>query len=51
MPGPAYNLDIRANLIEKHSPPDILVHGLVTPEDVDRLFEMSVSVYPRDDHC
>ncbi|KAI0683838.1 fungal-specific transcription factor domain-containing protein, partial [Cytidiella melzeri] len=40
LPGPAYDLDIRANLIEQHSPPDILVHGLVTPEDVDRLFEI-----------
>ncbi len=38
--GPAYDLNIRANLIEQHSPPDILVHGLVTPEDVDKLFEM-----------
>lgn len=38
--GPAHDLKIRANLIEQHSPPDILVHGLVTPEDVDRLFEM-----------
>ncbi|KAI0338738.1 hypothetical protein BDW22DRAFT_1432263 [Trametopsis cervina] len=39
-PGPAFDLDIRANLIEQHSPPDILVHGLVTPEDVDKLFEI-----------
>ncbi|KAF7798317.1 hypothetical protein EIP86_009538 [Pleurotus ostreatoroseus] len=40
MPGPAYDLNIRANLIEQHSPPDILVHGLVTPQDVDKLFEI-----------
>uniref|UniRef100_A0A0W0G6S0 Xylanolytic transcriptional activator regulatory domain-containing protein n=1 Tax=Moniliophthora roreri TaxID=221103 RepID=A0A0W0G6S0_MONRR len=40
MAGPATDLDIRATLIEQHSPPEILVHGLVTPDDVDRLFEM-----------
>jgi hypothetical protein len=40
MPGPATDLNIRANLIEQHSPPEILVHGLVTPDDVDRLFEI-----------
>jgi len=27
-------------LIEKTSPPDILVHGLIAPEDVDKLFDM-----------
>lgn len=31
-------------LIEQHSPPEILVHGLVTPEDVDKLFEMQVTL-------
>lgn len=40
MPGPATDLKIRATLIEQHSPPDILVHGLVTPEDVDKLFDL-----------
>ncbi|KAJ4490612.1 putative fungal-specific transcription factor [Lentinula aciculospora] len=40
MPGPATDLDIRATLIEQHSPPEILVHGLVTPDDVDKLFEI-----------
>ncbi|KAF9267092.1 hypothetical protein L218DRAFT_955568 [Marasmius fiardii PR-910] len=40
MPGPATDLDIRATLIEQHSPPEILVHGLVTPDDVERLFEI-----------
>ncbi|KAF8881560.1 hypothetical protein BD779DRAFT_1545499 [Infundibulicybe gibba] len=40
MPGPATDLSIRAALIEQHSPPEILVHGLVQPADVDRLFEI-----------
>ena len=40
LPGPAQNLELRATLIEKNSPPDILVHGLITPEDVDKLFDM-----------
>lgn len=40
MPGPATDLSIRATLIEQHSPPEILVHGLVVPEDVDKLFEI-----------
>lgn len=40
MPGPATDLDIRAMLIEQHSPPEILVHGLVTPDEVDKLFEI-----------
>ena len=38
--GPATDLGIRASLIEQHSPPEILVHGLVKPEDVDKLFQM-----------
>jgi hypothetical protein len=29
----------RARLIEQHSPPEILVHGLVAPKDVDVLFQ------------
>jgi hypothetical protein len=40
--GPATDLGIRASLIEQHSPPEILVHGLVTPEDVEKLFQMCV---------
>ncbi|KAJ8522831.1 hypothetical protein ONZ45_g676 [Pleurotus djamor] len=40
MPGPATDLALRANLIEQYSPPEILVHGLVTPEDVDKLFDI-----------
>ncbi len=27
-------------MIESVSPPDILVHGLVTPDDVEKLFKM-----------
>ncbi|THH12044.1 hypothetical protein EW146_g7836 [Bondarzewia mesenterica] len=40
LPGPSQDLAQRAKLIEKNSPPDILVHGLITPEDVDKLFEI-----------
>ncbi|KAF9222143.1 hypothetical protein BS17DRAFT_818833 [Gyrodon lividus] len=40
MPGPANDLNIRKNLIERHSPPDIVLHGLVTSADVDKLFEI-----------
>ncbi|KAF7361496.1 hypothetical protein MSAN_01183000 [Mycena sanguinolenta] len=39
-PGPATNLGMRAQLIEQHSPPEILIHGLVVPEDVEKLFEI-----------
>ena len=42
MPGPATNLQERKMLIERHSPPEILVHGLVNAEDVEKLFEMWV---------
>lgn len=38
--GPASDLKIRAEIIEKDTPPEIVVHGLVTPDDVDKLFEM-----------
>ena len=34
---------MRASLINNQSPPDIVVHGLVTPEDVDKLFDMYVN--------
>ncbi|TFY50349.1 hypothetical protein EVG20_g11570, partial [Dentipellis fragilis] len=34
------DLALRAMLIDKSSPPDILVHGLVSPEDVDKLFDI-----------
>jgi hypothetical protein len=40
MPGPATDLRIRQRLLEQASPPEILLHGLVTPDDVDRLFDM-----------
>ncbi|KAF8836497.1 hypothetical protein BDN67DRAFT_1014656 [Paxillus ammoniavirescens] len=40
MPGPANDLNIRKNLIERHSPPDIVLHGLVTSVDVNKLFEI-----------
>ncbi|KAI0631459.1 hypothetical protein C8Q77DRAFT_1159249 [Trametes polyzona] len=39
-PGPAFNLGLRATMIESVSPPEILVHGLVTPDDVDKLFKI-----------
>lgn len=42
--GPASDLGIRASLIEQHSPPEILVHGLVTPDDVQKLFDMCVRI-------
>jgi hypothetical protein len=40
MPGPALNLGLRKSLIDKTSPPDILVHKLVTPDDVEKLFDI-----------
>lgn len=40
MPGPSRNLALRRSLIDKISPPDILVHKLVTPEDVEKLFDI-----------
>ncbi|KAJ6492304.1 fungal-specific transcription factor domain-containing protein [Mycena sanguinolenta] len=38
-PGPATDLNIRARLLE-HSAPEIIIHGIVVPEDVDKLFEI-----------
>jgi hypothetical protein len=40
MPGSALNLSFSKSLIDKRSPPDILVHKLVTPDDVEDLFDM-----------
>ncbi|KAK7682019.1 hypothetical protein QCA50_014983 [Cerrena zonata] len=40
VPGPAYDLRARADLIQQYSPPEIIVHGLVTPDDVTKLFEI-----------
>lgn len=39
-PGPATDLGLRRVMIERTMPPDILVHGLVTPEDVEELFKI-----------
>ncbi|KAI0710814.1 hypothetical protein C8Q76DRAFT_624091 [Earliella scabrosa] len=39
-PGPAFNLGLRATMIESVSPPEILVHGIVTPDDVEKLFKI-----------
>ena len=44
--GPAFDLNARESIIKRHSPPEILVHGLVTPEDVEKLFEMYVESPP-----
>ncbi|VDB86073.1 unnamed protein product [Peniophora sp. CBMAI 1063] len=38
--GPSSDLSKRMSLIDKTAPPDILVHGLVTPEDVEKLFQI-----------
>ncbi|CCL98870.1 uncharacterized protein FIBRA_00877 [Fibroporia radiculosa] len=40
MARPAFDLSIRASLIENHTPPEILTHGLLTPDDVDKLFDI-----------
>lgn len=40
MPGPVPNPSFYQPLIDKRSPPDILVHKLVTPDDVEKLFDM-----------
>jgi hypothetical protein len=37
--GPASDLTKRALLIERHSTPEILVHGLAVASDVDKLFD------------
>ncbi|GJJ14430.1 hypothetical protein Clacol_008694 [Clathrus columnatus] len=39
-PGPATDLNLRRVIAERTMPPDILVHGLVTPEDVEELFKI-----------
>ncbi|KAF9653763.1 hypothetical protein BDM02DRAFT_3153137 [Thelephora ganbajun] len=38
--GAATDLGLRASLIEQHTPPEILVHGLVTSTDVEKLFSI-----------
>jgi hypothetical protein len=40
LPGPSTNLSLRKSLIDKTRPPDILVHKLVTPDDVEKLFDI-----------
>lgn len=44
-PGPATNLRLRRVMVERTMTPDILVHGLVTPADVEELFKMSVRFF------
>ncbi len=40
--GPQANLQLRRLIVERQSPPDILLSGLITPDDVTALFEMYV---------
>ncbi|OJA14638.1 hypothetical protein AZE42_02677 [Rhizopogon vesiculosus] len=39
LPGPASNLNIRKTLVEQHTP-EIVVHGLVNDNDVEKLFDI-----------
>ncbi|KAF7373049.1 hypothetical protein MSAN_00512400 [Mycena sanguinolenta] len=39
-PRASNNLGMRAHLIEQHCLPEILIHGIVAREDVDKLFEI-----------
>ena len=41
-PGPQTNLQLRRLIVERQAAPEILLSGLVTPEDVAVLFEMCV---------
>ena len=43
-PGPQTNLQLRRLIVERQAAPEILLSGLVTPEDVGALFEMCVSL-------
>ncbi|KAH9914089.1 uncharacterized protein BXZ73DRAFT_92869 [Epithele typhae] len=43
LPGPHANLQLRRLIIERQAAPDILLSGLVTPEDATALFEMYVA--------
>ncbi|KAI0758853.1 hypothetical protein C8Q74DRAFT_1372764 [Fomes fomentarius] len=40
LPGPHANLQLRRLIVERQAAPDILLSGLVTPEDVTALFEI-----------
>ncbi|KAI0686308.1 hypothetical protein BC835DRAFT_1420504 [Cytidiella melzeri] len=39
-PGPSSNLDIRRLIVERQAAPDILLSGLITNEDVGKLFDI-----------
>ena len=40
--GPSANLDLRRLIIERQAAPDILLSGLVTYDDVGKLFDLFV---------
>ena len=40
MTSPTLDIGLRNSLFGEMSPPEILVHKLVTPDDVERLFDM-----------
>ncbi|RDX49727.1 hypothetical protein OH76DRAFT_1482841 [Lentinus brumalis] len=40
LPGPQANLQLRRLIVERQSPPDILLSGLITSDDVTALFEI-----------
>ncbi|KAI0673211.1 hypothetical protein C8Q78DRAFT_708520 [Trametes maxima] len=40
LPGPFTNLELRRLIVERQAPPDILLSGLVTPEDAAALFQI-----------
>ncbi|KAI0033222.1 hypothetical protein K488DRAFT_48169 [Vararia minispora EC-137] len=40
VPGPSFDLRERMRMIDKTAPPDLLVHGIVTPDEVDNLFQI-----------
>lgn len=46
--GPATNLELRRLIVERQAAPDILLSGLVTPDDAAALFQMyAVHIAPR----
>ncbi|OBZ74264.1 Protein priB [Grifola frondosa] len=40
LPGPSSNLELRRLIVERQAAPDILLSGLVTPDDVAKLFQI-----------
>ncbi|KAL7278771.1 hypothetical protein ACG7TL_007779 [Trametes sanguinea] len=40
LPGPSTNLELRRLIVERQAAPDILLSGLLTPEDVASLFQI-----------